>query len=89
MNTVIKRIQILGEKFVIVRNEDGWYLAINTKYIDEDGKLNKPLNGLQMHANKDLKQCVQTTITCVEFKALTDAGFTVEEAIKKCCIANS
>ena len=81
MNTVIKKIQARDEKFVIVRDEEGWYLAINTKYIDADGKLNRQLNGLQMFANKELKQTVRTVLMSVEVDYLMSTGMTDTEAV--------
>ena len=81
MNTVIKKIQARDEKFVIVHNEEGWYLAINTKYIDADGKLNRQLNGLQMFANKELKQTVRTVLMSVEVDYLMSTGMTDTEAV--------
>ena len=81
MNTVIKKIQARDEKYVIVRNEEGWYLAINTKYIDADGKLNRPLNGLQMFANKELKQTVRTVLMFAEVEYLKSTGMNDMEAM--------
>ena len=49
----VTRFIILGREFEIVENDDGWYLAIEKKYIT-DGKLNCKLNGLQMHAGRTI-----------------------------------
>ena len=47
-----------GTTFEVVQNDEGWYLAIDRRYIDADGCLTKELNGLEMHADKELDRCI-------------------------------
>ncbi len=47
--TLVKVYTYKGNEYVITKGlHDGIIRAINYKYIDEDGKLTKPLNGFEM-----------------------------------------
>lgn len=78
-NTIIKNLVVRGRRFTIVQNEDGFYLAIEDKYIT-NGKLNTPLNGFQMYASKDLNGCLNTCKTQVEIAYLVEQGYSKAEA---------
>jgi len=81
----MKRVTTLktnNRTFEIVKNEDGFYLAIEDKYIDKNGCLTKKLNGLNMKADKDLNKCLQKTKDQCEIDELIANGKSVEEAIK-------
>ena len=83
MNTIIKTLKKHGRSFTIVKNADGFYLAIEDKYIT-DGKLNTTLNGIQMNASKDLEKCIQTTIDHIEIEYLMNKkGFSKAQAFCK------
>lgn len=71
------------ESFVIVKNPEGYYLAINTKYIDNNGKLTRPLNGLQMNASKDLEQCITSTRVQVNADYYMSCGMDILTALQK------
>lgn len=77
--TIIKDFVVRDRHFVIVQNEQGFYLAIEDKYIT-DGKLNKTLNGFQMYANKDLNWCLNTCKNQVEIDYLEAQGKSKAEA---------
>lgn len=81
-NTIIKNFVVRNRNFTIVRNEDGWYLAIEDKYIT-NGKLNTTLNGFQMYASKDLNDCLDTCQKQIEIEYLISQGFTKAEAFAK------
>lgn len=68
-----------GRHFEIVLNDEGYYLAIEDKYIT-DGRMNTTLNGLQMNANKDLELCLEHTRRDVEIAYLMSEGKTLAEA---------
>lgn len=55
----ITTLQYRGRTFEIVKNH-GYYMAIEDKYIDEDGKLTIELNGIKMHANESIDQTIQS-----------------------------
>lgn len=78
-NTIIKNFVARGRHFVIVQNEEGFYLAIEDKYIT-DGKLNKALNGFQMYASKELDTCLNTCKNQVEIEYLEAQGHSKAEA---------
>ena len=83
MMTIIKNVTIKNRHFTIVKNAEGWYLAIEDKYIT-DGKTNTKLNGLQMHANRELNGCLKSLNDCVEMRYMVDeCGMTIEEAFEK------
>ena len=44
----------------IVANGETYYVAIDHKYLDENGCLAVQLNGLQMHMEKDLYDCLSS-----------------------------
>lgn len=77
--TIVKNLIIRGRHFTIVKNGDGFYLAIEDKYIT-DGKINQTLNGMQMHASKELNQCIEDTKNSVEIDWLVSQGHSMAEA---------
>ena len=79
MNTIIKKVSIRNRHFTIVKDEAGYYLAIEDKYIT-DGKLNQTLNGFQMHAHKELQGCLNSVKDCVEVAYLVSQGMSKAEA---------
>ncbi len=66
--------------FTIIQNDEGFYLAIEDKYIDANGCLKQALNGLQMHASKDLNMCLQCTKDEVDIDYLRSTGLSKDEA---------
>lgn len=79
MKTVVKDFSIRGKHFVIVKHQD-LYCAIEDKYIT-DGKVNKCLNGLEMHAGKTLEDCINFTTDYAEIEYLIGQGHTRAEAV--------
>lgn len=71
-----------NRNFAIVM-KDNMYCAIEDKYIDAEGKLKKALNGLQMHASKDLDHCIKLTRDAVEMDWLERNGASKAEAFAK------
>lgn len=82
-NTIIKDFIVRDRHFTIVQNEEGFFLAIEDKYIT-DGKLNRTLNGFQMFASKDLNTCLNTTKNQVEIEYLEAQGYSKAEAFGIC-----
>lgn len=79
--TIIETFSARNRHFTIVKDEQGFYNAIEDKYIDKDGKLTKTLYGYQTFANKDLNKCLQTTKNQIEIDYLIDEqGFSKAEA---------
>lgn len=85
MKIVVKTLLIRERTFVVVQNDEGWYLAIEDKYIT-NGRVNTQLNGLQMHASKDLNECLRSTEASVDVDYLTSCGYTPMQAI--CAVHN-
>lgn len=79
MKTIVKDLTIRNRHFVIVQNEDGWYLAIEDKYLT-DGKMNTALNGFQMYADKELQGCLNRVKDAVEVDYLESTGMSRAEA---------
>lgn len=67
-------------KFHIVF-KDGYYMAVDDKYLDKDGKLTRALNGLQMNASKSLETTIDTTRKQVEVDHLVDNGVDIMRAL--------
>lgn len=55
---IIKDFVVRGRVFHIVQDEEGFFLAVEDKYVT-NGKLNTTLNGFQLHVSKCLKTCLQ------------------------------
>ena len=79
MKNIIKNLVVRDRHFTVVKNAEGWYLAIEDKYIT-DGRLNRTLNGFQMYADKDLNGCLNTCKTQVEVDYLVNQGYSKAEA---------
>lgn len=76
---IVKNFSQRGRHFVIVQNEDGYYLAIEDKYIT-NGKINQRLNGFQMFASKKLEDCIKRLGDSVEIEHLVSIGHSKAEA---------
>lgn len=80
--TIIKNLVSRNRHFMIVKDENGFYMAIEDKYIT-NGKTNTELNGLQTNASRDLNECIKTTLNKVEMDYLVESGYTKAEAFSK------
>lgn len=58
----------------------GWYVAIEDKFIDENGRLTKQMNGLQMKANKSLERTIEEAKQEVDIDELVSQGMNQLEA---------
>ena len=72
---------VRDREFYIVKIDD-YYCAIEDKYLDENGVVNQKLNGLQMHAEKTMEQCIKAVQDSVEIDYLMDNGYSMEQAFK-------
>lgn len=82
--TKITSFYYRGETFEIVTTESQgktWYCAINRKDIDENGKLKKSLNGLQMHASETLQGCMNNTKLAIDVQIMSEQGMTTDEIL--------
>lgn len=48
MEVLVRNLVSYGETYAVVRGDDGYLRAINHKYLDNEGRLTKQLNGLDM-----------------------------------------
>ena len=76
---IIKNFVARDRHFVVVKDEQDFFLAIEDKYIT-DGKMNTTLNGFQMFANKDLNGCLNACKHQVEIDYLVDNGYSKAQA---------
>ncbi len=72
--TVITTLYFRNDSFKIVKDTDGWYLAVDTKYLDRNGRVTRKLNGLQMHAAKSFDECINKTKFAVKVDELVAQG---------------
>ena len=57
-----------NSEYTIIYYAEGWnigedilhYAGINNKYINEEGKLTKQLNGLEMNISRSVKECISS-----------------------------
>ncbi len=78
---VLTTLQVRGKTFYVVKNGN-YFCAIDTEYLDEDGRLKQTLNGLQMHANKSMPQCIEETRASVEIEYRIGEGMSFEDAFR-------
>lgn len=81
MKVVVQDFSIRGKHFVLVKHQNV-YCAIEDKYIT-DGKINKRLNGLEMHVGKTLEECINYTTDYAEVEYLVEQGYSRAEAFCK------
>ena len=79
MHTVINHYETRGRVFTIV-NDQGKFLAIDNKYLDEEGRTKVSLNGFQMHAADTLKDCIENANRACWMEDLMSEGFSKAEA---------
>lgn len=94
----ITTLNYKSESFLIVKklehtNKPGevkeMYLAINKKYIDEDGRLNTQLNGFQMHASESMKMCMNGAMDEVDINELQSQGIEITPEVISNVVTNS
>lgn len=78
--TIISKYEVMGRKFCIVKTEDGFYLAVDYKYIDSEGNTTKALSGLELCASRNLRKCLKLVRDHVKIEYLLDNGATKAEA---------
>ena len=79
---IVRNYEVRNRHFVIVKDNNGYYEAIEDKYLDSEGKLTKRLNGFDMHAYKDLNQTLNSVKNWVEIEYLEkEEGYTRAKAI--------
>lgn len=84
MKTIVSTYETRGRKFTIVYDQDR-YLAINDKYLDENGCTKVSLNGFQMHADRELQGCMRKADNACRMEDLMNEGKSRAEAF---CIVN-
>ena len=68
---VINNYSIGDESYTIgtiQANGETYYVAIDHKYLDDNGYLAQQLNGLQMHMEKDLYDCLSSVRMSYRFR---------------------
>lgn len=79
MKTVINHYETRGHVFTIVKDQ-GKFLAIDHKYLDEEGRTAISLNGFQMHAADSLKGCMENADRACWLENLMSEGLSRAEA---------
>ena len=77
----ITELNYRNRNFTIVL-EDGWYMAIEDKYIT-NGRLNTALNGFQMHADKKRANCIEMTKNAIDMDYYQSLGMSKADAFIK------
>ena len=62
---------------------DGMYCAIDEKYIGKNGKILKVLNGLEMHASRDIENCKTAIRNDLDLEYYQSHGMSKAEAFCK------
>lgn len=58
MKVIIKNYNYRGRNFTIIKDQ-GFYMAIEDKYLDENGCLNQQLCGKQLYPAREVKECMK------------------------------
>ena len=82
MTVLVKVFNYRGRNFTIVK-KGNYYCAIEDKYIDESGKMNCTLNGLQMFASEVLEETIKRVQNSVDVNYYISQGMTKAEAFCK------
>lgn len=80
MKTIIKNYHYRNNDYVIIAH-CGYYCAINTNDIDDNGKLIRELNGLQMFASDTVKECIERVNNSIDFDYYLECGYSKGEAM--------
>lgn len=65
----------LGRSFVIARDDEGFFWAIEDKYIDGNGKLKKSINGLEGHRGETMEWTISTLSNEIQTVDLVKKGW--------------
>ena len=82
MKIIVNNYLYKNRNFTIVKHENH-YCAIEDKYIGEDGRLNTPLNGLQMFASQTMNGCIEHLTQTIDIDELIASGCSKAEAMVK------
>ena len=85
MKIIINRHEVRGRVFTVVYDQ-GHYLAIEDKFLDENGCLKQQLCGPQMFASVSLAGCLEFVRNDVEIHHLVSEGMSLAEAT--CSVLN-
>lgn len=77
---VIRNFSARNRNFTIVKDAQGFYQAIEDKYIDKDGRVTKTLYGHQTFASRELNMTLQNLQNGIEFDYLVEQGHSKGEA---------
>lgn len=79
MKVIVKNYTYRGRNFTIVKDQ-GFYMAIEDKYLDENGCLNQRLCGRQLYPAREVKQCMKYVNDECDIAYHMANGMTKEEA---------
>ena len=83
MRTVVKDFSYRGRHYTIV-NDGKFFMAVEDKFLDKDGKTIKPLNYTDgLHTNHTLDGCIADTKVDLDIKHYVAEGMTTGEAYCK------
>ena len=77
--TKLTTLSVRDRVFYIVKI-NGYYCAIEDKYLDENGVTKQKLNGLQMHAKETMAKCIKAVQDSVEIDYLMNNGYSMAQA---------
>lgn len=79
IRTICKDYIVRGRHFTVIL-QDGFYCAIDEKYIDKNGCLTQTLNGFHTFADRNLETCLNRVRDRVEIDYLESTGMSKAEA---------
>lgn len=83
IRVITKDFQYRGEHYSIVK-EGEYYMTINHKFIDADGKTTKVLNYTDgLHTASSVAECIEATKNDLDMRAYMAEGMTKAEAMTK------
>ena len=76
---VLTTLLARNRKFYIIKFK-GYYCAVEDKYLDENMCLTQTLNGLQMHAMKEMSECIKSAKMSADVDYFMSQGHEFNEA---------
>ena len=77
---IIRNYTARNRHFTIVKDSEGFFQAIEDKYIDQNGRLTQTLYGHQTFASRELNMTLQNLQNGIEFDYLVEQGHSKGEA---------
>ena len=70
-------------KFLILKDEQGKFWAIEEQFVDEQGKLTQEINGITGLRSNSAQEAIERAHQRIVYQGLIAQGYSMEEALDK------